>query len=100
MYGFAGNAVVLGLPQPVCHRVTTTGIPLEQAVCKQLLRPGSGSLSVEVLSDGPTRVLSIRDSKDTRLYASSEERDWGNISINQRPKFDNCVGEEQGKLCC
>lgn len=82
---YTGNSAVLGLPQPVCHRVTTTGLPLEQAVCRQRLRPGSGLLSIEIRTDGPTRVLTVRDMKEKRLYAFPEERDWSNISTKQRP---------------
>ncbi|KAK4875461.1 hypothetical protein RN001_011883 [Aquatica leii] len=85
-----GNAAVLGLPQPVCHRVTNTGLPLEQAVCRQRLRPGSGFLSAEIRTDGPTRVLIIRDMKEQqRLYATSDENDWSSISLKQRPNLSD-----------
>ncbi|KAB0794994.1 hypothetical protein PPYR_11833 [Photinus pyralis] len=82
-----GSSAVLGLPQPVCHRFTSTGLPLEQAVARQRLRPGSGFLSVEVRTDGPTRVLVIHDRKEQHLYATSDEKDWGSIAIKQRPNL-------------
>ncbi|KAF5273971.1 hypothetical protein FQA39_LY01087 [Lamprigera yunnana] len=85
----AGSAAVLGLPQPVCHRVTSTGLPLEQAVCRQRLRPGSGFLSTEIRTDGPTRVLIIRDMKEQKLYATSDENDWCHISLKQRPNLSD-----------
>lgn len=78
---------MLGLPQPVCHKLTDKGIPIEQAIGKQRLRPGSGFLSVEIAMDGPTRVLSIKDMKETRIYATPDDREWGRISQKQRPNF-------------
>ncbi|XP_047110726.1 vacuolar protein sorting-associated protein 13D [Schistocerca piceifrons] len=62
------NEVVLGPPQPVCHQLTVTGIPIEQAVGRQKLRPGSGFLAVNVLMDGPTTVLQISDLKEKQSY--------------------------------
>jgi hypothetical protein len=55
---------VLGPPQPICHQLTHTGIPLEQAVSRQRLRPGSGFLAVKIITDGPTSVLHISDIKE------------------------------------
>jgi vacuolar protein sorting-associated protein 13D len=55
---------VLGPPQPVCHQLTHTGVPLEQAVSRQRLRPGSGFLAVKIITDGPTSVLHISDIKE------------------------------------
>lgn len=78
---------VLGPPQPVTHRLTEEGLPLEQAVSRQRLRPGSGFLAVNVLTDGPTRVLEITDIKQKQKYALLEERDWAHISATQRPSL-------------
>lgn len=89
-----GSAAVLGLPQPVCHKLTEKGIPIEQAIGKQRLRPGSGFLSVEINMDGPTRVLTIKDMKETRSYATSDEREWGLISQTQRPIFASSSRQE------
>lgn len=63
MSTLTGNVAVVGLPQPICHQLNEKGVPLEQAVTRQRLRPGSGLLSVEILMDGPTRVLCIKDMK-------------------------------------
>lgn len=62
-YGFLspGSEAVLGPPQAVCHQRTPEGVPLEQAVSRQRLRPGSGFLSGCVTTDGPTIVLQISD---------------------------------------
>jgi len=48
---------------------STSGVPVEQAVTRQKLRPGSGVLTVRVTTDGPTRVLRISDMKQkVRLH--------------------------------
>lgn len=49
-------------------------IPIEQCISTCKLRPGSGCLGVQILADGPTRVLQITDC----LQQSEEdaERDW------------------------
>ncbi|KAJ8964860.1 hypothetical protein NQ314_004578 [Rhamnusium bicolor] len=81
------NAVVLGLPQPICHKLTDMGIPIEQAIERQRLRPGSGFLTVNIHMDGPTQVISIKDLKEKRVYASPDDREWGTISFKQRPNL-------------
>ena len=58
-----GNDVVLGPSLPITHERTANGIPVEQALCRKRLRPGSGFISVSITTDGPTRVLQIADSK-------------------------------------
>ena len=59
----AGSEVVLGPSAPVCFMRMPDGCPIEQAISRQRLRPGSGFLSVKVTTDGPTRVLQITDVK-------------------------------------
>ncbi|CAL4063499.1 unnamed protein product, partial [Meganyctiphanes norvegica] len=73
-----GNDVVLGPPQLVHYDTMENGIPYEQAISRQRLRPGSGLLAVKVVTDGPTRVLQIMDvhSKSTSLVARTETGDW------------------------
>lgn len=75
------------MPQPISHGTTNFGIALEQAISRQRLRPGSGMLSVEIQTDGPTRVLMIRDMLEKKLYAISDEKDWSSISLKQRPNL-------------
>ena len=55
---------MLGPPLSVTRERTAEGIPIEQALCRRRLRPGSGFLSVNITTDGPTRVLQIVDSKN------------------------------------
>lgn len=40
---------------------------LEQQFINQKMRPGSGVLSVQVLPDGPTRVLQVKNPKQESL---------------------------------
>ncbi|KAJ3643178.1 hypothetical protein Zmor_025903 [Zophobas morio] len=90
-----GNSAVLGFPQPICHKLTDSGIPIEQAISRQRLRPGSGLLSVSITMDGPTRVLSIKDMKESRIYATPDDREWGSISLKQRPNLTVDENEEK-----
>lgn len=78
---------MLGLPQSICHKVTDKGIPIEQAIERQRLRPGSGFLAVDVYMDGPTQVISIKDIKQKSIYASPDDKEWGTISRKQRPNL-------------
>ena len=56
-YVSTGNDLVLGPPQPlIVERTEDSGLPLEQAITRQRMRPGSGSLCLRVTTDGPTRV--------------------------------------------
>lgn len=77
--------------------MTNTGIPLEQAVSRQRLRPGSGFLSVEICTDGPTRVLTVRDMKEQHLYATSDEKDWCSISLKQRPNLRGLSSQDSAE---
>ncbi|KAG8283042.1 hypothetical protein J6590_023572 [Homalodisca vitripennis] len=76
-----GSEVVLG---PSCL-TQERSVPLEQLVNRQRLRPGSGFLTVKVLTDGPTRVLQVTDVNDSRIVAVVEESDWMNVATNLRP---------------
>jgi vacuolar protein sorting-associated protein 13D len=50
-----------------------TGVPIEQAVSRQKLRPGSGFLAVKIVTDGPTSVLHISDIKEKQTYLLKDE---------------------------
>lgn len=45
------------------HAITDRLVPLEQAIERQKLRPGSGFLSVAVSMDGPIKTIQIKDIK-------------------------------------
>lgn len=66
-----GSEVVLGPSTLAPQR----GVPLEQLVSRQRLRPGSGYLTVKVLTDGPTRVLQVTDIKDS-VRPHPEQYSW------------------------
>lgn len=70
----SGGAAVLGITkEPPAHRSTVSSkVPPEQAVGKQRMRPGSGFLSVEITTDGPTRVLCVRDDIAERRKRNSQ----------------------------
>lgn len=55
-----GAEMVLGPAQP-SRDLLLDKVPPEMALERQKNLPGSGSLSVRVLTDGPTRVLQIMD---------------------------------------
>lgn len=59
----AGSEAVLG-PRTDSGRGM---VPIEQAVSRMKMRPGSGCLVVTVASDGPTRVLRIVDPIDSKV---------------------------------
>ncbi|KAF7280409.1 hypothetical protein GWI33_006075 [Rhynchophorus ferrugineus] len=80
-----GSLAVLGLTVEKCHKLTDKGVPIEQAVEPQRLRPGSGVLTVNISMDGPTQVITIKDIKEKRMYALPDDREWGTIS--QRPRL-------------
>ena len=78
-FGFSiGQDVVLGPTALVSLQRTAFGVPVEQALVRQRLRPGSGFLGVRVTTDGPTRVLQVSDVKAPRekSFAKAEEPDW------------------------
>ena len=79
-----GKDLVLGPTPSICLGRTEAGIPCEQAVSRQKLRPGSGYLSVKVITDGPTRVLQIHDMQQNKekAFARTEAQDW---SETKRP---------------
>lgn len=53
---------MLGPTQPVTlERTIRTDVPVEQAINRQRMRPGSGTLCIRVSTDGPTRVLQVMD---------------------------------------
>ncbi len=59
----AGGEAVLGPSLPAGKVSGSSGrvLPPEMRISRQKLRPGSGVLSVKVVTDGPTRVLQITD---------------------------------------
>uniref|UniRef100_A0A0A9WG36 Vacuolar protein sorting-associated protein 13D n=3 Tax=Lygus hesperus TaxID=30085 RepID=A0A0A9WG36_LYGHE len=91
-----GSEAVLGPPQPVTYQTTDTGLPLEQAVSRQRLRPGSGFLQVSVGTDGPTRVLKIIDIKEKKKIVATSEGGWTKLtSVSSRSKKEEINSTNQ-----
>ncbi|XP_070615164.1 intermembrane lipid transfer protein VPS13D isoform X2 [Erythrolamprus reginae] len=70
-----GAEVVLG---PDTSLEQLSPVPTEQQFINHKMRPGSGALAVQVIPDGPTRVLQITDfnqRKSERLSYEGEELD-------------------------
>ncbi|XP_063173560.1 intermembrane lipid transfer protein VPS13D isoform X1 [Candoia aspera] len=70
-----GAEVVLG---PDASLELLSPVPPEQQFTHQKMRPGSGALAVQVIPDGPTRVLQITDfsqRRDDRVSYEGEELD-------------------------
>ncbi|XP_025027200.1 vacuolar protein sorting-associated protein 13D isoform X1 [Python bivittatus] len=70
-----GAEVVLG---PDTSLELLSPVPPEQQFINQKMRPGSGALAVQVIPDGPTRVLQITDfnqRRNDRLSYEGEELD-------------------------
>ncbi|KAK6626649.1 hypothetical protein RUM44_009125 [Polyplax serrata] len=77
-----GNEAVLGPSQESPGNGYNSSVPMEQAVSRMKMRPGSGCLSVSITSDGPTRVLKIIDPIDARgnfQYNIVQERQWSSL---------------------
>ena len=53
------------------------GVPYEQQMGRYRHSPGSGKLVVEVISDGPTRLLQIRDRVPKVREGGEREREGG-----------------------
>lgn len=56
-------------------------VPIEQCISTCKLRPGSGALRVNVLADGPTRVLQISDSRSQVKLLLSHSRLIGRMNL-------------------
>lgn len=56
----AGGEAILG-PSLGNKTGSSRVVPPEMRISRQKLRPGSGMLSVKVITDGPTRVLQVTD---------------------------------------
>uniref|UniRef100_A0A0P6FFD1 Vacuolar protein sorting-associated protein 13D n=1 Tax=Daphnia magna TaxID=35525 RepID=A0A0P6FFD1_9CRUS len=96
-----GNDVVLGPAQSVTYYRLPSGIPAEQAIHWQRLRPGSGCLSVKTIMDGPTRVLQVADflnkpshchSNENSVTASTDAEKTSNKQLKVEMKFKGGLG--------
>lgn len=57
----------------------------EQQFINQKMRPGSGVLSVQVLPDGPTRVLQVLEPSTSTAIWCTKQRKYNKSSLVRRP---------------
>uniref|UniRef100_A0A336MDN8 CSON015545 protein n=1 Tax=Culicoides sonorensis TaxID=179676 RepID=A0A336MDN8_CULSO len=58
------------------------GVPFEQAIERQKLRPGSGCLSVKFKMDGPIKTIEIKDVKQMTNASLEFDPSWKHVSQN------------------
>lgn len=77
-----GSDAVLGMivsPTPT-YMHTESLVPVEQAIERQKLRPGSGFLSIVVSMDGPIKTIQIKDIKSLATASLSLDPTWKHVS--------------------
>lgn len=87
---------VLGMIVPILktYMYTESLVPVEQAIERQKLRPGSGFLSVAVSMDGPIKTIQIKDIKGQTNTSLSLDPTWKHVShlipqISETPNNNN-----------
>uniref|UniRef100_A0A2M4A0B1 Putative vacuolar protein n=1 Tax=Anopheles triannulatus TaxID=58253 RepID=A0A2M4A0B1_9DIPT len=75
-----GSEAVLGMCVSDTKVVTKCGVPFEQAIERQKLRPGSGCLSVAYRMDGPIKSIQIRDVKAGSIGPLTLDASWKHVS--------------------
>jgi len=89
-----GKEVVLGPTQSNIFKKIGKNVPFEQAMSTQKMRKGSGVLSVQVCTDGPTRVLQIMDVKDIQSSDKSQRSAHVSRYSNNSNLSNECVNFE------
>ncbi|XP_055691450.1 intermembrane lipid transfer protein Vps13D isoform X2 [Lutzomyia longipalpis] len=89
-----GCEAVLGMIVSDTHVITESLVPLEQAIERQKMRPGSGCLSVVVTMDGPIRTVRIRDVNSKRNSSLAIDPAWKHVS-HVIPHFNTSLQEEK-----
>ncbi|XP_058059682.1 intermembrane lipid transfer protein Vps13D [Anopheles bellator] len=93
----AGSEAVLGMCVADTKVLTACGVPFEQAIERQKLRPGSGCLSVAYRMDGPIKSIQIRDVKAGDIGGLSLDASWKHVShifTTQSSSTQDADGEE------
>ena len=75
-----GTDAVLGLIVRDTKIINNVGVPLEQAIEKQKLRPGSGCLSINFRMDGPIKTLQIKDVRLQTDQTLAVDPCWRHVS--------------------
>ncbi|GAB0099028.1 Vacuolar protein sorting-associated protein 13D [Sergentomyia squamirostris] len=85
-----GCEAVLGMIVSDTHVITESLVPLEQAIERQKMRPGSGCLSVMVTMDGPIRTIRIRDVNSRSNSTLAIDPAWKHVS-HVIPHFSDAI---------
>lgn len=75
-----GTDAVLGLIVRDTKIINNVGVPFEQAIERQKLRPGSGCLSINFRMDGPIKTLQIKDVKLQMDQTLAVDPYWRHVS--------------------
>lgn len=75
-----GTEAVLGLIVRDTKIINSVGVPFEQAIERQKLRPGSGCLSINFRMDGPIKTLQIKDVKFLSDQSLAVDPCWRHVS--------------------
>lgn len=94
-----GSDAVLGMivsPTPT-YMYSDSFVPVEQAIERQKLRPGSGFLSIVVSMDGPIKTIQIKDIKSLSTASLTLDPTWKHVShllphISDMPNNNNVSG--------
>jgi vacuolar protein sorting-associated protein 13D len=76
----SGNDAVLALIVRDTKIINSLGVPFEQAIERQKLRPGSGCLSVNFRMDGPIKTLQVKDVKFSSDLSLTVDPCWRHVS--------------------
>lgn len=98
-----GTEAVLGLIVRDTKINNSDGMPFEQAIERQKLRPGSGCLAINFRMDGPIKTLQIKDVKLQSDQTLAVDPCWrhvshilpnsGNYQSDEAPKRDKSIDE-------
>ncbi|XP_058818048.1 intermembrane lipid transfer protein Vps13D isoform X2 [Topomyia yanbarensis] len=83
----AGSEAVLGMCVSETKALNRYGVPYDQAIERQKLRPGSGCLSVTYRMDGPIKCIQIKDVKNLSGGALAFDTSWMHVShiLSEQP---------------
>lgn len=77
-----GVEAVLGMIVSDSKVFNKFGVPFEQAIERQKLRPGSGCLSVRFKMDGPIKTIEVKDVKSMSNATLDFDPSWKHVSQN------------------
>ncbi|XP_039449054.1 intermembrane lipid transfer protein Vps13D isoform X2 [Culex pipiens pallens] len=76
----SGTEAVLGMCVSETKTLNRFGVPYDQAIERQKLRPGSGCLSVSYRMDGPIKCVQIKDVKNLTGGPLALDSSWKHVS--------------------